>query len=215
MKAFEAACIIQYHINKDTVEFMANRLPHPPKGDLPYVNEVPAHPPSSGKLHFETRVEGYRGKDRRLNRFIYGATLGKNKDLVVVKFMKQYCLPLHLFCAEKKHASRVLGYGIIENGPSDQEHYASNYLRRWSKDLKELVDGFHEEGLVHSDLGDTSLIMMLLDFNWGGDVKSGAVYYLAACRNSELVDGYDLEITVTRDNLALDNTLRKLEAERK
>ncbi|KAI0296953.1 hypothetical protein B0F90DRAFT_1005618 [Multifurca ochricompacta] len=233
MKAFQAACILQYHINKDTAEFMADRLPHPPKGDLPYVNEVPAHPPS-GKLHFETRVEYYQGKDHHLNRFIYGATLGKNKDRVVVKFTKRYCLPLHLFCAEKRHAPRVLGYGVVHGGwhvivmewiandPSDRENYASKYLPRWSKDLKKLVDGFHEEGFVHGDLRDANLIVpkknpkriMLLNFDWGGDVKSGAVHYPAACRNSDLVDGYDLEITVMRDNLALDNTLRKLEAER-
>ncbi|KAI0296955.1 hypothetical protein B0F90DRAFT_1005890 [Multifurca ochricompacta] len=233
MRALEASCILRYHISKDTAEFMADRLPHPPQGDLPYINEVPTHPPSE-TLRFEIKVEAYQGKDFRYeNRFIYGAK-DKNKDWVVVKFTQKYCLPLHLFCAEKKHAPRVLGYGFVHGGwhvivmewiaNVDREYYASKYLPRWSKDLKELVDGFHEEGFVHGDLRDANLIVpkknpeqiMLLDFDWGGEAKSGAVYYPTARLNADLMLGENpkhLEITVTRDNLALDNTLRKMNTE--
>ncbi|KAI0301172.1 hypothetical protein B0F90DRAFT_1719931 [Multifurca ochricompacta] len=236
MRAFEAACILRYHINKDGMDYMAKRLAHPPRGDRPYINEVPTHPPSSKKLRFEINEELYQGKVNRYeNRFIYGAITSKRKDKVVVKFTQRYCLALHLFCAEEGHAPRVRGYGVlhgrwhvivmdrIEHDAFDRQKLASEYLLKWSKDLKDLVNKFHAAGFVHGDLRDANLIVpknnpkdiMLVDFDWGGDLKTGEVYYPTACLNRDLVLGEnanDLRITEARDNMSLNNTLRKLEA---
>ena len=88
---------------------------------------------------------------------------------------------------------------------------------RWASELKQLVNEFHEEDLVHGDLRTENMIsgdeytLMLVDFDWGG--KDGQVSYPTLNLNDELlVDRVsdDLKITKVDDIRVLNLTLKKL-----
>ena len=206
----------------------------PPRRNLPYVNEIAAHS-AVGVIRFRIRVEAYQGLTRYPNRFLYLATLDGTGDKVIVKFTRRYFPELHLFCAEKGHAPELLGFDNIPGGWDvvvmewiDQEDtnlqdYALDHLPRWSEDLRSLVKAFHDKGWVHGDLREANLIVsnqnpgqvILVDFDWGGDVSGGRVYYPTALVNEELLKpGHldDFEITKEHDDQVLTSTLEKLGA---
>ena len=91
------------------------------------------------------------------------------------------------------------------------------HILRWASELKQLVNEFHEEGLVHGDLRDANMIsgdehiLMLVDFDWGG--KDGQVFYPTPNVNDELLVGRasdNLKITKADDIRVLNLTLKKL-----
>ncbi|KAI0253252.1 hypothetical protein BJV78DRAFT_1123285, partial [Lactifluus subvellereus] len=151
-----------------------------------------------------------------------------------VKFTRRYFLPLHQFCAERGHEPQSLGHGVLHdswqvvvverighNVLTLRDHEPM-HLSTWSRDLRQLVDEFHARGWVHGDLRDANLIIskddpgrvILVDFDWSGDAKSGlGMYYPTVLLNEELVnpeDPDDLEITKEGDKRVLDATLKKL-----
>jgi len=100
------------------------------------------------------------------------------------------------------------------------QDYAPHHLSTWSEDLKSLVKAFHDKGWVHGDLRDAKFIVnnqkpgqvMLIDFDWGGDINAGQVYYPTALVNEELLKSEhldDFEITKEHDDAS---TLEKLGA---
>ncbi|KAI0306271.1 hypothetical protein B0F90DRAFT_1814202 [Multifurca ochricompacta] len=237
LKAFEAACILRIHINQDTQNYKDNPQECSLPGNFPYVNQVLAIP-GPGMFNFQIDREAYQGEGgiRYLNRFIYMATAtdSEDKHKVIVKFTRRYFRDLHEFCAQEGHAPKLLGYGNapdgwhvvvmewIDNEESDLQRYSSKYLGTWSADLRRLVNRFHEKGWVHGDLRNANLIIsktnperiMLVDFDWGGDLNSGPVRYLTSLLNPELareMDPNDLWITKERDKLVLEVALGKLE----
>jgi hypothetical protein len=70
-------------------------------------------------------------------------------------------------------------------------------LDTWKEDIRRLVEGFHDQGLVHGDLRLENLIftessprkMMLVDFDWGG--REGEVCYPPGRLPEELWDQDD------------------------
>ncbi|KAF8262333.1 hypothetical protein EI94DRAFT_1743908 [Lactarius quietus] len=122
LDAFKAACILRYHIHEDTKKFLASQKELlPSQRNLPYVNEVAAYPPGASTLTnticFHICDEAYQGKTRYPNRFLYIATLNNTeKEVVIVKFTRQYFPEFHAFCAEQGHAPQLLGYGMIPGG---------------------------------------------------------------------------------------------------
>jgi serine/threonine protein kinase len=211
----------------------------PRSRNLPYVNKVTAYSPSgvmsaSAAVHFHIQTEAYQGQPRYANRFLYLAARDGNADKVIVKFTRRYCPGLHWFCAERRHAPRLLGYGTIPGGwhvvvmewikqeDINLRDYALDHLPTWSKDLKSLVNDFHDEGWVHGDLRDANLIVsdkepeqvMLVDFDWGGKDDDGPIYPTALV-NDELTKRVHpgdppLLITKEHDDNVLALTLRKL-----
>ncbi|KAI0257108.1 hypothetical protein BJV78DRAFT_1160307 [Lactifluus subvellereus] len=108
----------------------------------------------------------------------------------------------------------------IDHNALTLRDHAPKHLSTWSKDLRQLMHGFHARGWVHGDLRDTNLIIgkdnlawvILIDFDWSGDVGSG-VRYPTALLNEELVDPENpdnLAITKESDERILNATLKKL-----
>ncbi|KAI0263442.1 hypothetical protein BC834DRAFT_827717, partial [Gloeopeniophorella convolvens] len=148
-----------------------------------------------------------------------------------LEFARSYLLPLHEFCADRSRAPKVLGYDILPGGwhvvvmeyiPHDsqtpQTHTlysnVAKFKETWSRDLKQLVDEFHEQGWVHGDLRVVNFVVgeddpeqiMLVDFDWAGDVNAGKVCYPTSQLTDELLDPSDalnLEITRERDKRVL------------
>jgi len=158
-------------------------------------------------------------------------TPGADKQLILVKFVRQYSIGLHEFCATSGHAPPILAFErlpggwlavameYIESGipitdsslhPADRDH--------WMAELQELMDSFHGKGFVHGDLRDANIIckndsVMLIDFDWGG--KEGEASYPTSNLNDELLRGRvsgDLGITKEDDRRVLKNTLARLMA---
>ncbi|KAF8262332.1 hypothetical protein EI94DRAFT_1743905 [Lactarius quietus] len=109
----------------------------------------------------------------------------------------------------------------IKQQETNTELHAPIHLQTWSEDLKSLVNAFHKKGWVHGDLRDANLIVsdeeparvMLVDFDWGGNVNDGPVYYPTALVNEELMkpgSPGDLCITKEHDDSVLAFTLDKL-----
>ncbi|KDR67624.1 hypothetical protein GALMADRAFT_146913 [Galerina marginata CBS 339.88] len=124
--------------------------------------------------------------DRQNYRLLFLAeTTGPEKQTIVVKFAREYSLELHAFCAQRGYAPRILGFERLPGWRNAiaTEHVASGvtitsssgldtHRNMWTKELLELVDDYHAEGLVHGDLRDVNVIynnqnVMLLDFDWG------------------------------------------------
>ncbi|KAI0246414.1 hypothetical protein BJV78DRAFT_151984 [Lactifluus subvellereus] len=183
VRTFRAACILRYHIHEDTAKFHRS-VEVPPQLDvpLPSINEVPIYSrsgttsDSQSTIRFQIFAGEYQGKKRHSNRFIYLAE-ARPPDVdgfsrkVLVKFTRQYFLPLHQFCAERGHAPRLLGHGVLPDGwqvvvieridhdVHTLHDHAPKHLSAWSGDLRQLVDEFHDRGWVHGDLRDANLII--------------------------------------------------------
>jgi len=153
----------------------------------------------------------------------------KTKDgIVLVKFTHYYCPELHSFCADRGHAPKLLGYGTVPGSwkvvvmelisPGDKVNLAPNYWAKWKDAVMKLVTDFHEQGWVHCDLrganfiisADRPEIMMLLDFDWGGEFEKA--FYPTWSLNSILVDKTveDLRIRKAHDIRVLTATLEEL-----
>ena len=100
--------------------------------------------------------------------------------------------------------------------------HAREHLPTWSKDPESLVNDFHAKGWVHGDLRDANLMVsdevpgrvMLVDFDWEGNVNDGPLYYPTTLLNEELKKpGHlgDFLITKEHDDYVLTSTLDKLE----
>jgi hypothetical protein len=241
LKAFKAACVLRHHIFEDTKKFSASQTPSPPiEKHLPYVNRVARYSPDPGAspstISFQI-CQAFDEQSQNPNRFLYLAILDEPDDPkdceVIVKFTRRYCPGLHSFCAERSLAPKLLGHEMIPGGwhvvlmKRIVQKYTLEYLGRdhfqtWSRELKSLVKDFHDEGWVHGDLRDANVMVdqkepahvLLVDFDWGGNVNDGQVYYPTALVNEELVkpgDPDDLRITKEHDDRVLALTLDKLE----
>ncbi|KAH9019801.1 hypothetical protein EDB84DRAFT_1516332 [Lactarius hengduanensis] len=89
---------------------------------------------------------------------------------------------------------------------SDIVYLASRHWTRWNKDLTDLVQSFHDEGLVHGDLRNANFIVprddpgriVLIDFDLGGHV--GAILYHTRFLNDELTGGMEMtSLAITKE----------------
>ncbi|KAH8979285.1 hypothetical protein EDB86DRAFT_2814747 [Lactarius hatsudake] len=190
------------------------------------VTELPKYPDSekNKKIQFQILMCHHNTQDHS-NLYIAKTS---NKE-IVVKFTHQYSIELHDFCAKHGHAPTILGFGSIPGGwyviamdyISVSTHPSISPLlghlrNKWKDDLKALVQAFHDEDLVHSDLWKPNMIcngedILLLDFDWGGQV--GEALYPCAWLNPDLTDGQEsisLGIIKDDDIRILQNTLATL-----
>lgn len=109
----------------------------------------------------------------------------------------------------------------IDQRDTNLQLHSCDHLPTWSKDLKTLVNDFHNKGWVHGDLRDANFMVgeeepgrvMLIDFDRGGDVHEGPVYYPTARVNEELLkpgNPCDFRITKEHHDYVLASTLEKL-----
>jgi hypothetical protein len=221
--AFAAASELQACILADVELHLKTPPPPIPNGAyrLPAVSKLHKHGPgSSGYIEFE--IEEYY-PSRQSYRQLYNARVHSGGDAILVKFSRTYCIELHDYCFEQGHAPRILGF---EHLPGGWYGIAMEYLSGASPiksvqlgpQLRELVNGFHEQGLVHGDLRDANILsdgreqFWLIDFDWGG--KDGEVEYPTSDLNPDLLAGRttgDLKIRRADDIRILDNMLHNLQ----
>jgi serine/threonine protein kinase len=146
---------------------------------------------------------------------------------VLIKFTPWYSIELHEFCANSGHAPQILAFQelpggwfavvmeYIESGvPITDSGLDPAHRDRWITELQQLMDSFHDKGLVHGDLRDANVIckdrsMILIDFDWGG--KDGQVFYPTPDLLPKLLrDRADLRITKEDDRCVLGGTIAKL-----
>lgn len=221
--AFTAASVLLSHIKKEVME-LVNKPPPEIKGCrfLPCRSSL-LRPNSQERIKFKILNHfPQREQDRLL--FIAETIDGEE---ILVKFTRRYSPELHKFCEGKGHAPALLGFeslaggffGVameyIKNGLGIHLSQRVEKHKEWAKQLKNLVDAFHTENLVHGDLRCPNIIcdenrVMLIDFDWGG--KLGEVSYPSGQLNPDLIGGRDtsdLYISKEDDRRVLDGTLLK------
>ncbi|KAI6026740.1 hypothetical protein BKA83DRAFT_4247357 [Pisolithus microcarpus] len=225
--AFTAASVLQAQILHD-IEKLCNNPPSElltPKRGFPAVFKLRGYPPSDDHLHFEIQ---FSFPERQSYRFLYVAET-QQKQSILVKFSRSYSIRLHDICARLGHAPHILAFErlpggwyavameYIESGVSiNRSPQLATHGERWEKELWELMDRFHSEGLVHGDLRDANILckedsVKLIDFDWGG--TNGTVSYPTGNLSKELLEGRvstDLTITEEDDRRILKRTLEKL-----
>ncbi|KAH9000572.1 hypothetical protein EDB86DRAFT_3242369 [Lactarius hatsudake] len=164
-------------------------------------------------------------KARRIERLV----LGSDDNFILIKFVRQYSIDLHQFCAEAGHAPMILGYErlpggwyavameYIEFGVSiPNSDLLASHRDRWMTELRQLMNNFHAADLVHGDLRDVNILckgesVMLVDFDWGG--KVGKASFPTLNLHPELLKdrvSESLMITKGDDVRVLTTTLDKL-----
>ena len=223
--AFSGALDLLHCIDKDVQHFkdITPTFPHADR-KFPYISELPKNPATNEKLQFRILTRYPHMQDYR---HLYIAEISGKE--IIVKFTRRYSIELHAFCAERGHAPGILGFGPIPGGwfgiamdymsqsanPSLSPRLA-DLRNKWIGDLQELMNSFHENGLVHGDLREPNLIcdgnkIMIVDFDWGG--QAGMTSYPCGNLNPELTDGRtsdDGKITIADDIRTLGNTLGNL-----
>jgi thiamine kinase-like enzyme len=200
--AFKAASIVFCKIQADIRGFLQvpKDLDWPPAMTaetcrFPSVTEIDAFSNSqSEKIKFvlESRHDAVE------NRHLYHARLVSpisSDGAIYVKFSQRYSVDLHSFCVSQGLAPKILGFQQLSGGwfvvamekvdivdPNSISSFPE--AERWKTDIKTLVDGFHQKGLVHGDLRLANFVftksenprrMLLVDFDWGG--KEGEVMF--------------------------------------
>jgi serine/threonine protein kinase len=230
-RAFVAASVVQARILRDAERFLITPPPEipPTARRFPSITRLRKwHSSADDYLSFQ--ILGFH-PDRQPCRPLYVAeTTGLEKETILIKFVQEYLIELHDFCAKRGHAPRIFAFETLPGGwraiameliVSAVQITSSPVLDthgpRWASELKQLVDEFHEEGLVHGDLRDANMIsggectVMLIDFDWGG--KDGQVFYPTPNLNDELLLGRtsnNLKITKDDNIRVLNLTLKKL-----
>lgn len=90
------------------------------------------------------------------------------------------------------------------------------HLDKWTEDLRDLMQSFHDAGFVHGDLREPNILcdgekLKLINYDWGGVV--GEAHYPHAQLCYELTDGRDgsdPRITKDDDKRILQDTLEGL-----
>ncbi|KAJ2932852.1 hypothetical protein H1R20_g4247, partial [Candolleomyces eurysporus] len=225
-RAFAAASELQAHIVAD-VELHLNTPSSPITNGtyrLPATSKLCSYGSPDGYIEFEI-MQYHPSRQSYRQLYLAHARSGRDvKNLILVKFSRTYCIELHDYCFKKGHAPRILGF---ERLPGGWYGIAMEYLSGASPvqsaqlepRLTELVNGFHEEGLVHGDLRDVNILsagdhqFWLIDFDWGG--KDEEVEYPTSNLNLELTIGRtcdDWKIRRQDDIRILRNTLDKLKS---
>ncbi|KAJ2935505.1 hypothetical protein H1R20_g1589, partial [Candolleomyces eurysporus] len=225
-RAFAAASELQAHIVAD-VELRLNTPSSPITNGtyrLPAISKLCSYGSPNGYIEFEI-VQYHPSRQSYRQLYLAQARSGGDvKNLILVKFSRTYCIELHDYCFKNGHAPRILGF---EHLPGGWYGIAMEYLSEASPiqsaqlepQLTELVNGFHDKGLVHGDLRDVNILsagdhqFWLIDFDWGG--KDGEVEYPTSNLNLELTIGRtcdDWKIRREDDIRILRNTLDKLKS---
>jgi len=231
-RAFAAASVLRARILRDAQRFLIVPPPQipPTARRFPSITRLRKWPASADDDYLSFQIVGFH-PDRQPYRLLYVAeTTGPKKETILIKFVREYSIELHNFCAKRGHAPRIFAFETLPGGwrAIAMKYIVSAVLitsspglnthgRRWASELKQLVNEFHEEGLVHGDLRDANMIsdeeytLMLVDFDWGG--KDGQVFYPTSNLNDELLVGRasdNLKFTKDDDIRILNLTLKKL-----
>jgi len=226
--AFKAASIVISKIETDILRLIKKTPPEIPL-ELRGLPSVTGIEMESSRIEFALTgrydtENGYRN--------LYHARLIPTGEEICVKFTQRYSRELHIFCAERELAPKLLGFERLPGGwfalamekvdivAAPWEIGPLHELDKWKEKISELVDGFHQEGLVHGDLRLANFIftkatprkMLLIDFDWGGKEKEVLARGQLAQELHALDDRLDRPITKEDDDRpVLLGTFRLLE----
>jgi len=234
--AFKAASIVLAKIQADVSRLVQETLPEIPleMRGFPSVTGIEAINPSSPRINFTLLAR----HDTKIDyRNLYHAKTVPEGEEIYVKFTKRYSRDLHLFCANRGLAPKLLGFERLPGGwfglamekvdvlklTTVESLSSLSEFGNWKKDIWKLVKDFHQEGLVHGDLRRGNFIftkskpckMLLVDFDWGG--KDGEVCFPRGELAEELRAPYgqgdvlDRAITKEDDNRVLAGAFKPLE----
>lgn len=132
---------------------------------------------------------------------------------------------LHEVCAAMGRAPQLLGFDVIPGGwiivameyvEGEILSIKKKYSQTWAENLRENVEAFHNQGLVHGDLKDNNIIIpiaddtkpIIIDFDWGGEAKK-VFYSISFLHPDNRMEGERTLAITTRDDdravqLALD-----------
>ena len=231
-RAFAAASVVHARILQDAQRYFIVLPPGipPTARRFPSITRLRKWPGSADDDYLSFQIVGFH-PDRQPCRLLYLAeTTGPEKGTILIKFVREYSIELHDFCAKRGRAPQILAFETLPSGwrviamefIASAVHITSSpgldtHGRRWASELKQLVNEFHEEGLVHGDLRGANMIsddkytLMLVDFDWGG--RNGQVFYPTPNLNDELLVGRasdNPKITKDDDIRILNLTLKKL-----
>lgn len=227
--AFSGALDLLRRIDEDAKRFLSKPLKIRHEDySFPYISALPKFGGSSEEFYFRIlRLH----PDVQSYRLLYIAeTLDKKP--IMVKFTRQYSIKLHVFCAERGHAPVIHGFQTLPGGwfvvamdyilpisspvhPSQSPHL-TRLLDKWTNDLQKLMQTFHDEELVHGDLREPNILcdgeeVMLIDFDWGGEVGKACYPHARLCRDlMKGREGTSPQITKEDDTRVLQNTLEGL-----
>lgn len=230
--AFMAASVLLAHIKKEARERYNNlplAIPYRCRF-FPAISRLPRLPTNSNSNSASNPLEFMISDTfptKAPERYLYIAQTTDGKE-ILVKFTKRYSTHLHLICAESGCAPALLGFQRL---PGGFYAVAMEYIKdavpitdfedeetrkKWLKLLKEVVDKFHSQNLVHGDLRNPNIIcssdrVAIIDYDWAGE--SGKTCYPPGQLNEELVagrDSDDLTITIADDLRVLSRTLRNV-----
>ncbi|KAL5492044.1 hypothetical protein ACEPAI_3491 [Sanghuangporus weigelae] len=200
--AFAAATVLIRRITEDASMPDINR-----HADMrfPYISHLPTEGSSSNES-FSFRIV-YRFGLWRDSRLLFTAQTNDGRE-IIVKFSRQHSIDLHKFCAALGHAPKLLGHKKLPGGwfavamdlIAPVEYLAKAEITQEKRDslksvMRDLVDSFHAEGLVHGDLRSPNILyngetVILVDFDWGG--KDGEVSYPTVQLCEELMTGRNI-----------------------
>lgn len=219
--AFKAASILVARIQDDAKRFSKNPPPRIPLElrTLPNITAITSVDNPSVPITFKL----LRRYDTEVTyRNLYHAQKANTNEEIYVKFTQRYSYKLHTFCAKKQLAPQLLGYEKLPGGwiglamekiDTDDVMEIKSFpeLDRWKRDIRQLVDEFHKEDLVHGDLRLANFIftkesprrMLLVDFDWGG--KEEEVKFPCGKLNEQLY----AEPEEQRGRLPVDRPIKK------
>jgi len=174
--AFKAASIVFSKIRTDVDDFL-QVLEGPPTGWPPVVTTETCRFP--GVTEIDVEIDAFPNSqlkkikfvlesrhDNVEHRHLYHARLVSPTSpdkAIYVKFSQRYSVDLHRFCVSRKLAPKILGFQQLSGGwfvvamekidivdPRSITSFPE--AERWKADIGTLVDGFHQENLVHGDL---------------------------------------------------------------
>ena len=225
--AFKAASLVFSKIQLDIREFL-RVLNSPTASCPPTMTTKTCRFPSATEIDASLNPQSKKIKfvlndrhDKSENRLLYRATIvspTQQNNSIYVKFSQRYSIELHRYCASKGLAPKILGFEQLRGGwvmvamekieTVDHKKIASpSNAEKWEKDIRELVDGFHHEGLVHGDLRLANFVfaenpqrMLLVDFDWGG--RDGEVMFPHELLTEELgvLNNQLLSRPITKDH---------------
>ena len=226
--AFKAASIVIAKIQVDVSNLVdiQRTLPEiPPESrQLPSVSKIGAIEFTLLGRH-DSQI-GYRN--------LYYTLLTPTREPIYVKFTQRYSQELHEFCQREGLAPKLLGFDHLPGGwyalamemidiVAPERLKSFSELDAWKQKIQKLVQGFHEQGLVHGDLRLPNFLftrssptkVFLIDFDWGG--KEGEVYFPRGKLadglrgESDQYDRLDQPITKEDDDQVLKMTFEELD----
>jgi serine/threonine protein kinase len=122
------------------------------------------------------------------DKLLFLAKLNETGEKICVKFVRDYSVDAHLFCAQHGFAPALRCYQripgdwkmVVMDAIDDYAELCDSHLHaphRIFTKIEEKLNELHQHSFVHGDIRDTNIMIskdkerfMLIDFDWGGEI---------------------------------------------